>query len=68
MQTKKVSLDLTQVDGNAFMLIGAFRHQAKREGWSKEEIEAVTNDCMSSDYDHLIQVLIKHCKTPSDED
>ena len=55
---KKVNLDLTELDGNAFMLIGAFRKQARREQWTDAEIKAVTEDCMSGDYDHLLQVLI----------
>jgi len=56
--TKKVKLDLTEIDGNAFWLIGAFRRQAKLQGWTADEIEAVTDDCMSGNYDHLLQVLI----------
>jgi sugar diacid utilization regulator len=59
---KTVNLDLTTIDGNAFMLMGAFRKQARREGWNAEEIETVMTECQSSDYDHLLQTLIKHCR------
>jgi hypothetical protein len=59
--TKKVKLDLTRCDGNAFALIAAFRGQARREGWSGDEIEAVSKQAMSGDYDHLLQTLIGFC-------
>ncbi len=61
-EKKKVTLDLAECDGNSFMLVGAFRRQARREGWTKAEIEAVTAEAMSGDYDHLLQTLIAHCE------
>jgi hypothetical protein len=61
-QTKTVNLDLTECNGNAFALIGAFRRQARREKWTDEEIEAVTTECQPGDYDHLLQTLIPICK------
>jgi len=57
---KKVNLKLVGLDGNAFALMGAFSRQARKEGWSKKEIDTVINDAMSSDYDHLINVLASH--------
>jgi hypothetical protein len=58
---KKVDLELVGLDGNAFALLGAFRKQAKREKWTEEEIKTVTEECMKSDYDHLLQTLLVHC-------
>jgi hypothetical protein len=55
---KKLGLDLLGLDGNAFMLLGYFRKQAKRTGWSVQDIEKVTKDAQSGDYDHLLQVLM----------
>ena len=57
---KKVNLDLLDLDGNAFVLIGAWRKQARREGWSAEEIDQVTDEAKSGDYDHLLRTLIKY--------
>lgn len=57
-QQKKVNLDLTEINGNAYALMGAFSRQAKSEGWSKPEIDAVITKCMESDYDHLLRTLI----------
>ena len=47
---KKVRLKLVGLDGNAFFLMGAFARQARREGWTKAEIDAVLNEAKSSDY------------------
>jgi len=60
--SKKVKLQLVGLDGNAFALMGAFQRQAKKEGWTKEEIDAVLDDCQSGDYDHLLCVLMDHCE------
>lgn len=58
---KKINLQLVGLDGNAFSIMGAFSRQARKEGWSKEEIESVTDEMMAGDYDHLLQVAIAHC-------
>jgi hypothetical protein len=60
---KTINLDLVGLDGNAFALMGAFRKQARREGWDAKEIETVMTECQSSDYDHLLATLIKHCRS-----
>jgi len=57
---KKIDLELEGLDGNAFALIGAFTRQAKKEGWSKEEIAKVVIEATSGDYNKLLQVLIKY--------
>jgi hypothetical protein len=59
---KKITLDLEGIDGNAFSLMGAFKAQARREGWTPLEIETVMQECMSSDYDHLLDTLVNHCE------
>jgi len=57
---KKITLDLSELDGNSFCLIGAFSKQAKREDWTEEEIREVLDECKKGDYNHLLQTLIKH--------
>ena len=64
---KTITLNLVGLDGNAFSLMGAFRRQAKREGWSKEDIEKVIEKCTSGNYDNLLFTLQCHC-TPDYED
>ncbi len=57
---KKVTLELVGLNGNAFVLMGAFSSQARKEGWTKEEIDEVLNECMSGDYNHLLCTLMYH--------
>lgn len=63
---KTVNLDLVGVNGNAFMIMGVFRKQAKKEGWTSEEIEEVMQEAKSGDYIHLLATIENHCE-PKDE-
>ncbi|MCI2230327.1 hypothetical protein MC378_14200 [Polaribacter sp. MSW13] len=63
---KTVNLNLIGVNGNAFMIMGVFRRQAKKEGWSQKEIEAVLTDAKSGDYNYLLATIENHCE-PKDE-
>ena len=62
---KKVNLKMVGLDGNAFCLLGAFQRQARREGWTKEEIDKVMTEAESDDYNHLLATLMSHCKNPA---
>jgi hypothetical protein len=57
---KKVKMKLVGLDSNAFSLMGAFKQNARRQGWNKEEIDVVMKKCMSGDYDNLLRVLMEH--------
>lgn len=65
---KTISLQLVGLNGNAFNLMGAFANQARKEKWSKSEIDTVLNEAMSKDYDHLLQVLVAHCVSPDEDE
>jgi len=60
LHCEPVKLELVGLDGNAFSLMGAWRQRARKEGRTKEQIDAVLQDCMSGDYDHLLCVLMNH--------
>ena len=55
------------VDGNAFIIMAVFRRQAKKEGWSQEEIDMVMTEAKSRDYVHLLATIENHCE-PKDEE
>ena len=61
MTNKKINLELEGLDGNAFMVLGAFQKQARREDWTPEEIKEVMDEAQSGDYDHLLQTIMSHC-------
>ena len=60
----KNKVELTQIikNGNAFAMMGAFRVAAKEAGWNESEIKEVLDDAMSSDYDHLLDVILSNCE------
>jgi hypothetical protein len=64
---KTVNLNLIGVNGNAFMIMGVFQRQAKREGWTQDEIDAVLTEAKSGDYHHLLATIENHCE-PIDEE
>ena len=57
---KTIELDLTNVNGNAYAIMGSFSKQASREGWTKDEIDKVLDEAKTGDYDHLLQTIIAH--------
>ena len=64
MVDKKITLELVGLDGNAFSLMGAFRKQARKEGWSQSEIDEVLKEAMTKDYNHLLATLMDYCESP----
>ena len=60
-EVKKINLDLVGLDGNAFLLLGKFQKQARREGWTDGEMSEVLEEAKSGDYNHLLATLQKHC-------
>ena len=65
---KKIKLDLVGLDGNAFALMGAFQKQARREGWTQDEIKVVLDKCTSGDYNNLLCTLMDHCESEDEYD
>lgn len=61
---KKVNLEMVGLDGNAYAIMGAFQRQARKEGWSKEEINEVLDKARSGDYSNLIATIAEHCVNP----
>ena len=57
---KKPRVKLIGRDGNAFAIIGSCRTAAKKTGWDGATIEAITQEMMAGDYDHLLQVATQY--------
>ena len=58
---KKVNLNLMGLNGNAYSVMGAFKTQAEKEGWTDEEIDAVLTKAKSGDYDNLLSTISDRC-------
>jgi len=56
----KPELELTGQDGNVFSILGKAIREARRAGWSEEEIEKFRKEFMGGDYDHALQVCIDY--------
>ncbi len=65
---KKIKLNLVGQEGNAFNLMGVFRRQARKEGWTQEEIKEVLDKCMEGDYNHLLVTLMDVCEDVDEDD
>lgn len=50
------------------MIMAAFSKQAKKEGWTKEEIDEAMKEAKSGDYDHLLQTFIGVCEPETNEE
>lgn len=56
----KPILKLSGFTGNSFFILGRAKRIARRAGWSQEKIECMMKDAQSSDYDHLLQVMMEY--------
>lgn len=54
---EKPTLELSGVDGNAFMLLGKARKVALKNNMDWEKIQA---EATAGDYDHLLQTLMEY--------
>ncbi len=57
---KKPRVKLIGRDGNAFAIMGACQFAAQKAGWDQAQINAVLDDMMSDDYNHLLATAMKH--------
>ena len=53
--SKRLVIDLTGPDGNAFVLLGIASNLGKQMGLTKEEIEAIQSRMKSGNYENLIK-------------
>lgn len=50
----------SDINGNAFAVMGAVRKALKRAGADKEYIDKYTKEATSGDYDDMLQVTMKY--------
>lgn len=54
---KRIEIDLTGPEGNAFYLLGLAADLARKLGYSNEGLGELTSKMIDGDYDHLVQTL-----------
>ena len=59
MSKYTAEIDLSQIDGNAYAIMGAAQRILKQAGAGKEELDQYLADSMSSDYEHLVETVGK---------
>lgn len=57
---KTVKGTLVGCDSNAFAIMGYFRQQARKSGWTKKETDLVLNDAMAGDYNYLVATIASY--------
>lgn len=63
-----VKMQLVGLDGNAFSLLGAFRKEARKQGWDVDSIGKVSSHAISGDYNNLIATLVQFTEADEEED
>lgn len=60
--SKRLKKDIfaSKISSDAFGMMAAFNRQAKKEGWSKEEIQKVIRHAEEGTYEELIQTLMRY--------
>ena len=56
LKNRKIEIDLTGPDGNAYALLGYAKTLYKEMGKSDEKILSLQKEMTSGDYEHLLQV------------
>lgn len=51
---RRITVDLTGPEGNAYCLMGYASQWAKQQG---KDAKAIVNEMMSGDYEHLLEVI-----------
>ena len=57
------TVDLLEVDGNAFAIIGAVQGALVRDG-RESDARKFVEEATSGDYDHLIQTALEYVELP----
>lgn len=55
-----VTVELSESDGNAFVVLGKCAKAARRAGLTPYEVAEFTTEARMGDYDHLLQTCFKY--------
>lgn len=63
-----VHVDLSDVDGNAFSIMGRVMKAIREAGYGQEEVDKYKEAAMSGDYDNLLRVTMDTVHVEMDAD
>ena len=52
---------------NAVAIVTTFSKQARKDGWTSEQIDSVITNAISGDYVNLINIIASHCDLPHED-
>jgi hypothetical protein len=55
-------VQLSDHDGNAFVILGRVSRAMRKAGWTNEQIEVFLNEAKAGNYDHLLQTCMKYAE------
>jgi hypothetical protein len=55
----EITVQLTGVDGNAFMILGTVQRELRRGGVPAAEVSEFVAEATAGDYDHLLQTCMR---------
>ena len=58
----KVQMDIVNMAYNADSMVGEFIKEARKQGWTKEQIDLVTNEVFNGDQNNMLQTLLKYAE------
>ena len=67
MKYPKAKINLFNIDGNAYSIMGAAAKALKKAGAPQNEIDQFYKECKSGTYDNLIQTVADWCNIINDE-
>lgn len=62
LENKKVKMSLIGFN-NVSSMVGAFKTEAKLQGWTEKEIKTVIDKCMNGVHDYLFTTLMEYIDT-----
>jgi hypothetical protein len=68
LKVDKPNLKLVGEDGNAFSILGRARKALRKAGATKEQIDQVSEEATSGDYNHLLRTMMDYFEVDGEED
>ena len=59
-QNDRPEVNLIGRSGNAFAILGACLKAARKAGWAPEKVQAVHDEMIAGDYNHLLAIVVKY--------